>query len=84
VQLTKGNRWPLLGLLIVLGIIVTLANLVAVAALALVGGVVGAALDFVVEGVLWTILLTGLAVSYAALREAKEGAPVEELAEVFS
>jgi len=41
-------------------------------------------LDLVVEGVLWTIVLTALAVGYAALREAREGTPAQDLADVFS
>jgi hypothetical protein len=82
--LTRGSRLPLSGLLIVLAMITTLANLAGAAALVLVGGVAGTALDFAVEGLLWTLTATALAVSYVTLREAKEGTPVQDLADVFS
>ena len=83
-QLTKGSRWALFGLIVALGAVVTLLELASVFALVLVEGRAGIALDMIVEGVIWTIVATALAVSYAQLREAKEGTPVQDLTEIFS
>jgi hypothetical protein len=82
--LTKGSRWALFGLMVVLTMIVTLTQLVGVFAQALVGGTVGTGLGLVVDGVLWAVVATAFAVSYSALREAREGSGVEDLQEVFS
>lgn len=86
--LTKGNRWRILGLivifyvaLIVLQLAVTLV--VGVAA-TLTGGLIGAVL-FALVSALSTILISiAVAVTYVELRYVKEGADVKELAEIFA
>ena len=82
--LTKGSRWPLLGLFVIIifasfGIQAALAT--ASLAFGLIAGVVIQAL---VQSVLSIVMSTATAVSYVELRQVKEGTSVGELAEIFS
>lgn len=82
--LTKGNRWSLFGLFLVLGIIAMVIQWGMLLILVLFGGIaaeIGAAL---VQTVVSMVLSVAIAVSYVELRQVKEGASVEELAEIFS
>jgi uncharacterized membrane protein len=86
--LTKGNRWRILGLMVIfyIALIVlqmVVALVVGIAAM-LTGGLIGAAL-FAMVSALSTILISiALAVTYVELRYVKEGADVKELAEIFA
>jgi len=87
--LTKGYRWPILGVIILVGICTFLLSFVTV----FIAGLVGAATG---GGVLVMLVITavvtsvgyglgGISVSliYARLREIKEGVSVDQIASVF-
>ncbi len=88
--LTKGYRWPVVGVIVVIGICTILLNIVT----SFVGGfLVGAvgdgmvALAVLINAVLYAITygLSGISIAliYARLREIKEGVSVSDLAAVF-
>lgn len=92
--LTKGSRWSLFGLLLIL-FLVAIAFQMAFAlvfglafaltgSLSTVGLVVGAIGSAVVSTVVSTVISVAIAVSYVELRQIKEGTSVEDLAEIFS
>ncbi|MER8441208.1 hypothetical protein NKH36_33000 [Mesorhizobium sp. M1312] len=92
--LTKGNRWSLFGLLLIL-FLVTIALQMAFAlvfglafaltgSLSTVGLIVGAIGSALVSTVVSTLMSVAIAVSYVELRQVKEGTSVDELAEIFS
>lgn len=87
--LTKGYRWPILGVIILVGICTFLLSFVTV----FIAGIVGAAAG---GGILVMLVITaivtaigyglgGISVSliYARLREIKEGVSVDQIASVF-
>jgi hypothetical protein len=82
--LTQGNRWALLGLFLVVMILLYIAQIVVLLVVGLAGGVIAVVLGTVVQSVLSTVFSTATAVSYVALREAKEGTSVQELAQIFA
>ena len=82
--LTKGNRWPLFGLFVVLFIILMVIQWVMLAVVVLFGGIVADVAAALVSAVLSMTISIATAVSYVELRQVKEGTSVEELAEVFS
>ena len=83
-ELTSGNRWALLGLFVIIVIILFIAQLVIGFVVALFGGIIALVLGLVVQSILSTVFSTATAVSYVALREAKEGTSVQELARIFA
>ena len=86
--LTKGNRWRVLGILLILIVIFTLLGLVA-GTLAGVAAFLGSGLslvlivNYVVSALLSAVLAVSVAVLYHDLRIAKEGVSTEEIAAVF-
>lgn len=87
-ELTKGSRWSLFGLFIVamiiawvIAAILGLIGGLLAAAIGTVGIAVAAAIGGAIGGV---VMATAAAVSYVELRRVKEGADVDELAEVFA
>ncbi|MCW2309414.1 hypothetical protein [Rhodobium gokarnense] len=85
-QLTKGYRWPILGTLVLVGIILVLISLAGGVIIAMIG----TSSLFIGAGAL--ALLTAffmgfggivIALIYARLREIKEGVSVDEIASVF-
>jgi hypothetical protein len=82
--LTKGNRWALLGLFIILIIAAIIIQWVAGIVVLAVGATVGLVLSALVQSVVSMVLSTATAVSYVELRQVKEGTSVSELAEIFS
>lgn len=88
-RLTKGYRWPIIGLLVVLGIamivISFVVNFVVGLIVSAVGGVALSIL-FTALGSAITFAISCIAVAliYARLREIKEGVSVDSLADVFS
>lgn len=82
VDLTKGNRWRILGiilLLILISIGVTIVSLLIAYLGAVLGGIVQAVLNAIL-GVFGAVLI---AVSYYRLRVAKEGVDIADIAKVF-
>lgn len=94
--LTKGYRWPIVGALFLLSlcalvftVITTAIGIAATAVsgglhLGLIGTLLGTAWQSVELAVSYGIVFIGLALIYARLREIKEGASVENLADVFA
>jgi hypothetical protein len=83
-QLTKGHRWKILGLFIVLAIGGAIASGVIEAAL----GVMGGAALTLIGGLLWNgiwgaFYAIAAVVTYHDLRVAKEGTDIEQIAAVF-
>lgn len=87
-ELTKGSRWALLGLYLILMIAVIALQMVlglALAFLTTMLGLMGAALALGIVSSLSTVLLSIVAaVSYVELRLVKEGTDVKDLAEIFA
>ncbi|RWH79235.1 MAG: hypothetical protein EOQ86_15210 [Mesorhizobium sp.] len=84
-DLTKGSRWALFGLFIILIIIAIAIELALGTATDLFGGgVVGAVLGALVTSVTSMAMSIATAVSYVELRQVREGTSVDELAEIFS
>ncbi|MER8388363.1 hypothetical protein NKJ46_05680 [Mesorhizobium sp. M0166] len=84
-DLTKGSRWALFGLFLILIIAVVTIQLALGAAIALFGGgMVGAVVDALVTSVTSMVMSIATAVSYVELRQVKEGTSVEELSQIFS
>ncbi|RWL18154.1 MAG: hypothetical protein EOR57_21075 [Mesorhizobium sp.] len=92
--LTKGSRWSLFGLLLILflaAIAIQMAfalvfgfTFAITGSLSTVGLVVGAIGSALVSTVVSTVISVAIAVSYVELRQVKEGTSVDELAEIFS
>ncbi|RRI01307.1 hypothetical protein EH240_14870 [Mesorhizobium tamadayense] len=83
--LTKGNRWSLFGLFVILFILAMVVQALLGTFVLLFGtGIVGAVIGAVVSAVMSTVMSTATAVSYVELRQAKEGTSVDELAKIFS
>jgi hypothetical protein len=82
--LTKGSRWALFGLFLILILVGMAIQLVLGTVIALFGGIIGAVLAALVSTV-WSMMMSiAAAVSYVELREVKEGTSFDELAEIFS
>jgi uncharacterized membrane protein len=90
--LTKGHRWPIFGLfLIVITLFVVrqvglaLAVVFVLTALTPVSAfIVGSLLGALVWAMIWMLASIAITVTYMELRRIKEGASVGELAEIFS
>ena len=83
-QLTKGHRWRIFGLFLLLILVSTLASILINLILRPLGGTI---LTFIVS-VAWTAIWgayysVSVAVSYHDLRVAKEGIDIEQIASVF-
>jgi multisubunit Na+/H+ antiporter MnhG subunit len=82
--LTKGSRWSLFGLFLVLIIIAMVIQGAVGVVVYLFHGIVAAIVAGVVQSVTSMLLSVAAAVSYVELRQVKEGTSVDELAEIFS
>ncbi|MER9214943.1 hypothetical protein NKI54_23205 [Mesorhizobium sp. M0663] len=83
--LTKGSRWPLFGLFLILIIIAMVIQSVMVGAVVLFGGtIIADVAGALVSTISSMVLSVATAVSYVELRQVKEGTSVEDLAEIFS
>jgi hypothetical protein len=78
--LTKGYRWSIFGLLLLVSVV---SVVVSVVLTRLGGGIVGALLHFAWQIVSTTFFAVLVAVVYHDLRVAKEGIDIESLANVF-
>jgi uncharacterized membrane protein len=84
-DLTKGSRWALFGLFVILLVASIAIELALGTASALFGGgVPGAVVDALVTSVTSMVMSIAAAVSYVELRQVREGTSVDELAEIFS
>ena len=91
-DLTKGYRWPIIGVMILIAIVAMIINFIAMFVVGLVmvplaGGGAGMLVGVLGLGIL-TSITNGLAaiqlsLVYARLREIKEGASVRDIAAVF-
>ena len=82
--LTKGSRWSLFGLFLILIIIAMVVQGAVGVVVYLFQGVIATIVGSLVQSVMSMVLSVAAAVSYIELRQAKEGASVDELAEIFS
>ena len=82
--LTKGSRWPLFGLFVILIVIAMIIQWGMLLVLVLFGGIIAEVGSALVQTVVSMVLSVATAVSYVELRQAKEGASIDELAEIFS
>lgn len=82
--LTKGSRWAILGLFVVVAIIAFVVQFVLAMAAALFGAIVGLVLMAIIQGLVSTLFSTAAAVTYVQLRQVKEGTSVGDLAEIFA
>jgi len=86
--LTKHYRWPIIGTLFLLGIIIIVISLIVgaiVTAIAVGGGIIAAViLQLVLYSLMYGPFYVVIAMIYARLRELKEGVVVQDLADVFS
>ncbi|TRC90856.1 hypothetical protein FJV76_25785 [Mesorhizobium sp. WSM4303] len=92
--LTKGSRWSIFWLLLIIGVaamlIQTALSLFINLGLASTGGITGIGIivaaigSSLVSTIFSTVLSVTIAVTYVELRQVKEGTSVDELAEIFS
>ena len=82
--LTKGSRWSLFGLFLVLIIIAMVIQGAAGVLVYLFHGIAAVIVAGLVQSVMAMLLSVAAAVSYVELRQVKEGTSVDELAEIFS
>lgn len=82
--LTKGSRWALFGLFLILIIIAMIIQWGILLVLVLFGGIIAEIGAALVQTVVSMVLSIATAVSYVELRQANEGASIDELAEIFS
>ena len=86
-DLTRGYRWPILGLLICLALLLFLAALILIVPFIVAFGadaVEWTALSAALDAVIYGFSATASTLAYFRLREIKEGLGAENIAEVFS
>lgn len=88
IELTKEYRWPILGALVLLYLVVIVLNLVlgffAAPLFSIAGTIFGIVVYAAVGAIGTAIISIGFVLIYARLREVKEGVNVDSLVEVFS
>ncbi len=82
--LTKGSRWSLFGLFLILFIIAMIIQWGMLLILVLFGGIIAEIGAALVQTVVSMVLSIAAAASYVELRQVKEGTGIAELAEIFS
>ncbi|MDW6023989.1 hypothetical protein SAZ10_19775 [Mesorhizobium sp. BAC0120] len=82
--LTKGSRWALFGLFLILVIAAIIIQWVFGMIVPVLGSVLGLVVAALVQSILSMVFSTASAVSYVELRQVKEGTSVQELAKIFS
>ena len=83
-DLTKGSRWALFWLWIILIAAAYAIQFAVVGIMPAVGAMAGISLDALMSAVLYMLTSVAPAVCYVELRRVREGTSVEELAEIFS
>jgi hypothetical protein len=79
-QLTEGYRWPLVGAVLLMGIIIVAASLVIAPLAVMPGGLIGVLVEAVVSGLYYALVSIFTALVYARLREVKEGLGIPQIA----
>jgi hypothetical protein len=83
-QLTKGHRWKIFGLMLLMIIISVIAGQVVEYILGAVGGMILIAIGTLIWNGIWgAFYAVAVAVTYHDLRVAKEGISIEQIAAVF-
>jgi hypothetical protein len=85
-ELTRGRRWHLLGLVIVLIILMIVISVIAnllIVIIASQGGLAGEIISYVFNALLTAYISVLVAVGYYYLRAEKEGIDVNEIARIF-
>ncbi|PSJ50322.1 glycerophosphoryl diester phosphodiesterase membrane domain-containing protein [Kumtagia ephedrae] len=87
-ELTKGSRWRIFGLFVILILAIWVLQmalgLLALAIMPLLGTVLATAVGALLSAVASVIASIAVAVAYVELRYVKEGADVKQLAEIFA
>jgi uncharacterized membrane protein len=83
-ELTRGSRWALFGLFVILVIIAIVIQAVIGMVVPALGTWIGSIVSVLVQSIVSMIISTATAVSYVELRQVKEGTSVGELAEIFA
>lgn len=83
-ELTKGSRWPLLGIWVIMIVAASALELALAKILPAVGTTAALSLDALNTTLIYMMSSILPAVSYVELRQVKEGTSVEDLAEIFS
>ena len=83
-ELTKGSRWALLGLWMIVVVGAIALEMVLEKIYPAVGTIAALSIDGASTAVVYMVSTIIPAVSYVELRQVKEGASVDELAEIFS
>jgi magnesium-transporting ATPase (P-type) len=85
-ELTRGRRWHILGLLIVLLILMVVVGLIAQVVIMIIAsqdGMAGTIIEYVFNALLTAFIAVLVAVAYYYLRAEKEGVNVNEIARIF-
>jgi hypothetical protein len=83
-QLTKGHRWKIFGLMLLMIVLSIIAGQVVEYILGAVGGLILVAIGTLVWNGIWgAFYAVAVAVTYHDLRVAKEGTSIEQIAAVF-
>ena len=83
-ELTKGSRWPLFWLWIVMIVAAMAIQLALARIMPALDPIAAIALDAVISALVYMLTSIAPAVCYVELRRVKEGTSVEDLAEIFS
>jgi hypothetical protein len=86
-DLTKGSRWRIFGLMVIIYIALIVVQMglgLLVIAVTGVSSIIGALLAALVSAVAAVLVSIAMAVTYVELRYVKEGTDVKELAEIFA
>lgn len=82
--LTKGSRWALFGLYIILIVAIWVVQAAVGILAAMTGGIVAAFLMAIVSTIFAMVMSSAAAASYIELRMTREGTGIDELAEIFA
>ncbi len=82
-ELTKGNRWRLLAILLVVTIITQVASWIGRTVGGSINPIAGLSAEWVLSSVFGALTAVVTAVAYYELRQAKEGTSIDQLAAVF-
>ena len=78
-ELTEGYRWPLVGALLAMSVVVVAISLL-IAVLTVGGGLLAVLVNAVISGVYYALISVFTALVYARLREIKEGLSISQIA----
>lgn len=90
ISLTKGYRWPIVGLMVLVFLAIFVVSLILgvvsglLSVLGIAGVIIGTILQIALSVVLYGVMVACITLIYARLVEIKEGRSIENLADVFS